>query len=567
MNNTDKNERKGTEKSVYLGSVALNNNQLPEALQHFESAQTQLKADGVKDGRDLRTCLKGLTHVYKELGKVDKALDASQRLIKIDNALENRQYYIGILIKIAEDYETHGQPLKAEQAFSDALEEATTLLPEEDPLFKKLNAACAQIFKRTFKGKVISQAATHVILTAMPKPEPVDIAPKAQAQPVETEEVEKENPNDYFIAGPLPQSNRKNLTTRQLFDSMLQSQSLLITISTLLIVALIMLGWAGTKQIVQGSHQAHMQDLKGTTFSACDNLTSLSFDQDNHCTIVAPDYKGECTYISATDKSFDWFATIRGCMTHKDVWYLWQENCIVTPERTALYREPAPELAIQKEMDKMATLIQAWYKEKSIYPTSTSALIKSGKFGVNGSALDFINPFNHKMERPEIVYLRGFDRDPAWSVRGANENNDPQWKEGGIFCVCINRQKFFIHGCDRSGKPLKASDPLHYYVIACVHGATLKTEVKHSAEALNLPDLNNSTTRVYLSATPDQESSVRTSRWLSCALCWLLFGLSAIATFASHRLKRGRRAVIGFLALTVFFGALLAGWYVLAFSS
>jgi hypothetical protein len=142
-------------------------------------------------------------------------------------------------------------------------------------------------------------------------------------------------------------------------------------------------------------------------------------------------------------------------------------------------------------------------------------------------------------------------------------DNEPHWRPAAIYCVNVKSRKFFVHGFDRTGKPLTSSDPHSYFMIACKDGVNL-TKSKPREQKVEVPG-NKTASRVFLFESPDVQATVAFLKRLIPTLLWTGAGTSAFWLYLSGRIGCSRRikscslvaSAISLLSLLAWYGFLL----------
>jgi tetratricopeptide (TPR) repeat protein len=234
MPSKDKSDQSHIDQCIALGDAAFSKEQLLEATTRYAQARVMLKQAGISDSDQLRHCLETLGEIYDKRDKPEEALEIIQALRTIDDSIDNRRAYITFLHRIAGAYEKQGERDRAEEAYSEALTEATELLPADDPLLGRLNTACIEIFKRTVKSRKLTTSDAQVKLSTLHSAVPFEETHRPIRKP--NSSYRREGIEAAEGRGNVRQKANSRLTKMRI---LLQSNVLALGLSLVLIVSLI----------------------------------------------------------------------------------------------------------------------------------------------------------------------------------------------------------------------------------------------------------------------------------------------------------------------------------------
>jgi len=538
---------------ISLGDVAYSEGELVEASKRYLQARLLFQEEGIDDSPELRHCLKALADIYALREQPEEALDLMEALRALDDSSDNRRSVVTILSTIATSHDMQGDLEEAIAYYKEAFAQANCLLPPDDPLIGRLDKACVEICR---KADEQPRTLTEVILNRLPVKDPTVVLAAVDLSPVESAQSSSQS-----LPAKAPRIKIRHITASGTKMSyILRSHGLSVCLSVMLLACLI-------KAVVPGSVTrpvpragSVVAKLDGEQFQSSDQKASFSILSKRECVIKGPSFRGQCQYTIMDSSWPDLIAILRGYLRRDELWYQVNETQVIDPDKTILYRANAPELAIIKKMWWYAYFAQKWYHEKHQYPTDAE------KCQLLDKEFQFLNPFTLKQDSAVIVRMKHMIKDPSRAMRPASGLSQPHWRPGGIYCMCIEGQKFFIHGCDGLGRPLTASDPKRYFVIECIDGTDITKAKLLKDDDENKTRSGNGQQRVYVCSNPEQEATVRYLRSVSCALAWLAAIFAAAWCLATFKLKQSVLLKASSILLTVLACCVLVGWYLLAYA-
>ncbi len=166
---------------------------------------------------------------------------------------------------------------------------------------------------------------------------------------------------------------------------------------------------------------------------------------------------------------FDWHdigVLLTSSILEKENWLLIKEEGLRDLHNNVYYKNDAPEKNIVHQMHEVMNTANLYFTDKNRYPSKIEQ--------ISDSSFQYQNPFTQEMCIPSIQSVRLNDQPPEvvadfiWNVRkGGSWPGEQSLGPGVIHCCRLSytdrdeiKQQFLMHGCDRYGKVITASDGL-----------------------------------------------------------------------------------------------------------
>jgi hypothetical protein len=252
----------------------------------------------------------------------------------------------------------------------------------------------------------------------------------------------------------------------------------------------------------------------------------------------------------------DLVALFKGHLAKNEMWFQYQTDSVTDEDRTVMYRQDAPEMAVVRKMRWYADFAQQQFRETKFYPSNTD---QTKRLDPN---YGYINPISGKGDFANILLqIRQNNNFDFAKALFADHHAHP----GEIYCMCINNKTFLIQGYDRDGKPLTSSDPNQFFTIECQNGVIKKQPALAKTDALSMKtDEPKKAIQVYFFSKPGQDSSIQWLRRFSLILLWAGLLVAGLFWYVSQKTDKPQNvkdmSVVGVVAAVLF----IVAWYMIA---
>jgi hypothetical protein len=515
---------------LHSGKESFGRGNFAQSLKHFEDAVALLNCLQLQDSHQMKFCFRNLLECYQEVGDPDRALETLDRLIKIDDSLTGSEK-VKILTNSASLFANNSRYDEAWATYWRALELASDVLPDDDPLMSELNEAYISLHKKfsaqdNRRAPLKDGEATSVLTSS--RKQLTDLLEKPAPSPPKSRSLARKSYNmlDRFIGAARGVS--KNKKSRAL----LQSNWFMFALTAVFLICVVELFAVVRveRKLTATPTNTMPVDFSDMHFLTCDRKKSINFKSRTQCEVDNADGSIDSHYKLLPKDHTDPFSLLFS-LSGNEIWYQFEQGALIDSDKLTLYNAASPELELVKKMWWYSNFAQKYYKTKHVYPSDAE------QCKLSDPSFTYINPFTGKADYAAIISQKHAGDGISLASRRENARH---WRPGAICCLCINDNRFIVQGFDRNGRPLTSSDLSQFFVIESQNGSTV-TASSFPTSPNSLGNGGDKDKQILISDVPGLEGTVKLLKRLLLVSLWTIVGCLAFWGYADFKTRQKRR--------------------------
>jgi hypothetical protein len=296
--------------------------------------------------------------------------------------------------------------------------------------------------------------------------------------------------------------------------------------------------------------------LSGSRLESCDKQAWIELLPHQKCAIHKFGSTTDAKY-SIVPENPDLLALFKGYLSRREIWYQYDADSVTDQEKTVMYRQDAPELAVVRKMKWYADFAQQQFRENGSYPSNAESMKRlDPHYG-------YTNPFTGKGDYANILLqIRPNNNldfvEHVFSDRIAHP--------GEIYCVCINSKFFVIQGYDRNAKPLTSANPAQHYTLEYGSGRdiTKREPIGLGNTGFKATTPGEKPLEVIFYGKEGLDSTIQWFRRFSLILLWTGVFAAGLFCYVSFKTEKAQNikdmSIVSVIGTVVF----LIAWYLIA---